>query len=55
MRLQKRLSRIVAGKEYVKWVITIPPSNIKKLGWREGEELEAVIKNNKLIIKPKKK
>lgn len=55
MKLQKQLSRKVAGREYVKWVIIIPSSKIEKLGWRGGEELEAVVKNNKLILKPKKK
>lgn len=50
MKLQKQLSRKVQGKEYPKWVITIPPRKIQALGWKSGEELEAVVKNSKLVL-----
>jgi len=43
---------MVQGTEYVKWVVVIPPSQIKELGWREGMELQSRVKGNKLIIKP---
>ncbi len=52
MKLQKRLSRRVGKKEYVKWVVTIPPSEIDKLHWKEGETLTAeAITNGNLVIK----
>lgn len=54
MQLQKQLSRKHKNKEYPKFTIVIPPKEIEKLGWKEGEELEPEIKNNRLIIKPKK-
>jgi len=50
MRLQKQLSRKVGNKEYPKWVITIPPKQIKTLGWTEGEFLESEINDQELII-----
>ena len=50
MKLQKQLSRKVGNKEYAKWVITIPPAKINDTGWKEGEDLEIVEKNGKLII-----
>jgi len=50
MRLQKQLSKRVGEKEYAKYVIVIPPKTIDKLGWKEGEELEAEVKKDKLII-----
>jgi len=53
MKLQKQLSRKVKDKEYPKWVVTIPPSDVKKLNWEEGQELEASIKNDTIILKPK--
>ena len=53
MKLQKQLSRKVGEKEYPKYVITIPPSRIKELGWKEGGELTAKIVGQKLLIKPK--
>lgn len=54
MRLQKQLSRKVGNKEYPKWVVTIPPEKIDHIGWREGEELQLEIKDDKLILKRKK-
>lgn len=55
MRLQKQLSRKLRGKEYQKYTVVIPPKEIIKLGWKEGEELEPEINNDRLIIKPKKR
>ena len=50
MRLQKQLSRKYEGKEYAKYVIVVKSKYIEKLGWKEGEELEAEVKDKKLII-----
>lgn len=55
MQLQKQLSRKHKDKEYPKYTVVIPPKEIEKLGWKEGDELEPEIKDSKLIIKPKKK
>lgn len=54
MKLQKQLSRKVKDKEYLKWVITIPPSEIEKLNWKEGTELEILANDNRITLKPKK-
>ena len=51
LRLQKQLSRKVGDKEYPKWVITIPPKQIRSLGWNEGEFLEGVITGEELLIR----
>lgn len=53
MKLQKQLSRKVGNEEYAKWVVVIPPEQVRELGWSEGIELEADPKNNRLILKPK--
>lgn len=50
MRLQKQLSRKVGTKEYPKLVMTIPPKQIKTLGWTEGEVLESEINDQELVI-----
>ena len=55
MRLQKQVSRVVGDSEYVKWVVVVPTSEIEKLGWMEGQELESSVERNKLVIKPQKK
>jgi hypothetical protein len=56
MKLQKRLSRKVGKKEYVKWVVTLPPDDVKKAGWHEGQDLKAILINEDILIKkaPKK-
>ena len=51
LRLQKQLSRKVGSKEYPKWVVTIPPKQIKTLGWSEGELLESKINGKELLIR----
>jgi bifunctional DNA-binding transcriptional regulator/antitoxin component of YhaV-PrlF toxin-antitoxin module len=50
MKLQKHTASVVKGKEYSKWVLVIPSSQIEKLGWSEGAELESKVKKKKLII-----
>ena len=55
MKLQKQLSRVHKEKAYPKYAVVIPPKEIEKLGWKEGDELETMIENEELIIKPKKK
>jgi bifunctional DNA-binding transcriptional regulator/antitoxin component of YhaV-PrlF toxin-antitoxin module len=54
MKLQKQLSRKVESKIYPKYVMTIPPDCIQKLGWKKGVELEVKVENNKLVVQPKK-
>jgi bifunctional DNA-binding transcriptional regulator/antitoxin component of YhaV-PrlF toxin-antitoxin module len=53
MKLQKQLSRRVNDKKYPKYVVTIPPSKIEEAGWKEGTELDAEVKDKKIILKPK--
>ncbi len=50
MKLQKQLSRKVGEIEYPKYVLVIPPTIIKEINWKDGEELEVEIKDKKLII-----
>ena len=53
MKLQKQLSRKVEDKEYPKYVVTIPPKCVESAGWKEGIELEAVVENGKIVLRPK--
>jgi len=52
MRLLKQVSRTIGENEYSKWIIIVPPSQIEQLGWTEGEELESLVKDKSLFIKP---
>lgn len=55
MRLQKQKTREVNGKEYFRWTVVIPPDEVEKLGWEEGDELRLNRKGNKLVIKKSRK
>ena len=54
MKLQKQLSRKVGDVEYAKWVLVIPPNIVEELKWKEGQELKADVKENKLLIEKSK-
>lgn len=51
MKLQKRFSRKVNNKEYVKWILTIPPEDIEKIGWKEGQDVNSMVVADGLLIK----
>ena len=53
MKLQKQLSRKVKDKMYPKYAVVIPPKQIEEVGWKEGTELEAIVKDGKIILRPK--
>lgn len=55
MKLQKQVSRKVEDKEYSKYVVVVPPDEVDKLGWKEGQELEHEVREQNLILKPAKK
>ena len=45
MKLQKVKAREYKGKPIYKYMIVIPPKDIKELGWKEGIELEGIVKD----------
>lgn len=51
MRLIKQKGRDYGEKEYFKFLVVIPNKLIQKLGWKGGEDLEADVKDDKLVIK----
>jgi bifunctional DNA-binding transcriptional regulator/antitoxin component of YhaV-PrlF toxin-antitoxin module len=54
MRLQRQINRVVEDKEYSKYVVIVPPEDVEKLGWEEGEELAHEVKEQTLIIRKAK-
>lgn len=50
MRLLSQISREYKEQKYEKFWIVIPNDLVKKLGWKKGEDLEAEVKGDKLII-----
>jgi len=53
MKLQKQLSRKVGDKVYPKWVLVLPPDIVEKAGLKEGVDIEAEIKNGRIVLKKK--
>ena len=50
MKLIKQHGRKYNDTNYYKFIVVIPNKIIEKLGWKGGEELNADLKNKKLII-----
>ena len=50
MRLQKQKTREVKGKDYFRWTVVIPPEKVKELDWDEGIELDAKVRDDKLVL-----
>ena len=47
MILQKVKAREYKGKTIYKWILVIPPKDIKELEWKEGDNLEGTIVKDK--------
>ena len=54
MKLQKRFLRKYKSKDYYKYIVNLPPLKIKEAGFKEGDELEVEVKNDKIVIKKSK-
>lgn len=51
VRLYRIPTRSVRDKTYYKWVLNPPPEAIDTLGWKEGDELEVVLRKGQLILR----
>ena len=50
MKLQSQVSREYKGTKYEKFWVVLPSKMIQELGWKSGQDLEADVKDKKLII-----
>lgn len=50
MKLQSQVSREYKGTKYEKFWIILPSKLIEKLKWKSGQELNADLKEGKLVI-----
>jgi len=51
MQLQKQKTRVVKGKAYYRWMVVIPPKEVERLGWAEGQDLTARLVAGRLVLK----
>jgi len=54
LRLQRYVSRTVAGEKYYKWVLNPNSKLIEDAGWQEGDEIDAEVKNGRVILTRKR-
>ena len=52
MKLRKVINRVHRGTTYYRWVLNIPPKEIRALGWVDGQKLEAVPQGFTLSLRP---
>ncbi len=52
MKLHKSKAYSKEGKDYFSWKVNIPPEHIADLGWKHGQELEAVTRKEGLLLRP---
>ena len=54
MKVQKRFLREHKGKNYYKFMINIPPEELKKADFKPGDELESKSTKGKIELRKKK-
>lgn len=50
MKLQKRFLRKYNDKDYYKYMVNLPPEAIEDSGFKEGDELKAVVKKGEIKL-----
>ena len=53
MKLQKHFAKKIGRKKYYKHVVVIPEEEIKKAGFKKGQELEAESKKGEIKLRKK--
>ena len=53
MKVTKQAYTGYKDREYVKYMITIPKKDFRKLGWNDEQELEGHVAGDVYVLKPK--
>lgn len=53
MRIHKVVNRVYEGTVYYRWVLSVPPKEVRDLGWVDGQELETVVVGRDLLVRPR--
>ncbi len=51
MKILKEKSREYKGKPYYKYKVNIPEDAINEAGFKEGDELKAVVKKGEIVLR----
>jgi hypothetical protein len=52
MRLRKVINREYEGTVYYRWLVSVPPKDVRALGWVDGQELTTTVHGSTLWIVP---
>lgn len=52
MRIRKVVNRVYEGTTYYRWILSVPPKNVRDLGWVDGQEVETTVRGSTLWISP---
>lgn len=52
MRARKVVNRVYQGRTYYRWILSIPPKEIQRLGWVDGQPLKAYVRGSTLTLEP---
>lgn len=52
MRVHKVINRVYEGTVYYRWVLSIPPKQVRDVGWVDGQEVEALVRGSSLWVQP---
>jgi bifunctional DNA-binding transcriptional regulator/antitoxin component of YhaV-PrlF toxin-antitoxin module len=50
MRIRRVQNRVYKGKQYDRWLVTIPPDLVKEMGWDEKTEVEAKKRRGSVVL-----
>jgi hypothetical protein len=52
MRARKVVNRVHRGVTYYRWILSVSPKDIQKLGWVDGQPLRTNVRGSTLWIEP---
>jgi len=52
VRLHKVINRVHRGTTYYRWVLAVPPREVRNLGWVDGQRLDLFVQGASLTLHP---
>ncbi|MCI4330800.1 MAG: hypothetical protein L3K19_02995 [Thermoplasmata archaeon] len=52
MRARKVVNRVYQGRTYYRWLLSIAPKDVQRLGWVDGQALKSYVRGSTLTIEP---
>ena len=54
MRIRRVQNRVYKGKEYERWLLTVPPTLVQEMGWDDKTEVQLKKKGKWIVISVKR-